>query len=163
MSNVPRFERLLSTRASDVLYHREAGAAPCPCRTALGYRNPKWHLENPSAPVCNEHGMLNAVVVEFAVKAFVQPVQAGAVRRLTGEYVQQLFGEIQMDDHLGMFPLSWGGNSLDFYEWSSAGEDYIVYDGRRFIVVSANKIPDPANGQPHHWEVGLRLVKNPRT
>lgn len=163
MSNVPRFLNLLSERASDATYHREAGAVPCPCRTPLGYRNPKWHVDNPTEPVCNEQGLLNAVVVEFPVKAFVQPVQAGAVRRLTGEYVAQMFGDIQMDDHLGMFPLSWGGNSLDFHGWSQAGEDYILYDGRRFLVVSANKIPDPADGQPHHWEVGLRLVKTART
>ena len=162
MSNVPRFLNRLSISGSDTVYHREEGTLPCPCRTPLGYRDPKWHALNPAAPVCNEQGMLTQTVTQAVVKAFVQPVQAGAVRRLTTEYAQQLFGEVQMDDHLGIFPLVWGGVTLIFYDWSQSGEDYVLYDGRRFLVVSANKIPDPADGLPHHWEVGLRLMKTER-
>lgn len=162
MSNVPKFTSLLSVRGSDAVYHRESGGAPCPCRTPEGFRDLKWHRDNPGAPLCNEQGLLAVATAEVLVKAFVQPVQSGAVRRLTTEYVQQLFGEVEMDDHLGIFPLVWSNVTLSFYDWSEAGEDYVLYDGRRFTVVSANKIPDPSNGQPHHWEVGLRLMKTER-
>lgn len=157
--NVAKFLRLLLRDGSAATYHREAGAVVCPCRTSLGYRDLKWHKDNPGAPVCNEQGFVTVNVTQVGVRAFVQPVQAGAVRRLTTEYVQQLFGEVQTDDHLGIFPLSWGGVPLNFYDWSQAGEDFVLYDQRRYVVVSANKIPDPSGGGLHHWEVGLRLVK----
>jgi hypothetical protein len=278
MSNIARFNALLSVNGSDAEYHREGAGTPCPCLTSLGYRNLKWHqpvevayepgdvpfaavasgggnvtgsvryvvgyrweipghavfdkLTTFSAPLitlneivsvifeefhaadfppdpvtsirlyrslndgalvqigqwadivppvnennlpnvvgpapvapppmCNEQGLIPTVLVSLPVKAFIQPVQAGAVRRLTAEYAQQLFGEVEMDDHLGIFPLSWNGVDLDFFSWSMGGEDYVRYDGRRYIVVSGNKIPDPSGGGPHHWEVGLRLVKTER-
>ncbi len=162
MSNVPRFLKRLEVSGSVAEYHREAGTVPCPCRTALGYRNLRWHKENPAQPMCNEQGYVTVATTATTVRAFVQPVQAGAVRRLTTEYIMQLFGEVEADDHLGIFPLSWNNVVLNFYEWSQSGEDYIAYDGRRYVVVSANKIPDPADGMPHHWEVGLRLVKTER-
>lgn len=162
MSNVARFNALAMKNGSDVTYHREVGTVPCPCLTPLGYKNLRWHKENPTEPMCNENGYVTVTTDAVAVKAFVQPVQAGAVRRLTTEYAQQLFGEVQMDDHLGIFPLSWGGVTLNFHDWSQSGEDYVLYDGRRYVVVSANKIPDPDGGGPHHWEVGLRLVKTER-
>lgn len=162
MSNVARFLALVTREGSDVTYHRESGGADCPCRTPEGYRDPKWHRDNPLAPQCNENGILPGVVLSAAVKGFVQPVQAGAVRRLTTEYAQQMFGEIEMDDHLGMFPLSYGGVTMNFYDWPQSGSDFILYDTRRFNVISANKIPDPDGGLPHHWEVGLRLMKTER-
>lgn len=162
MSNVAKFLALVEAEGSVVTYHREAGGNPCPCRTPEGYRDLKWHKANPGAPKCNEQGFLTPVITEAIVKAFVQPVQAGAVRRLTGEYMQGMFGEVESDDHLGMFPITYGAVTMDFYGWSQAGEDFIFYDGRRYIVVSANKIPDPDGGLPHHWEVGLRLVKTER-
>lgn len=162
MGHVAQFERLVSSRGSLVTYHREDGGVPCPCRTPEGYRDLKWHRDNPTEPMCNEKGMLPATVTNLAVRAFVQPVQAGAVRRMTSEYAQQLFGEVEMDDHLGIFPLEWGGTTLDFYDWPQGGADFILHDGRRFGVVSANKIPDPADGNMHHWEVGLRLLTNVR-
>lgn len=114
------------------------------------------------APVCNERGRINVVTTNLLVKAFVQPVQSGAVRRLTSDYMVQLFGEIQQDDHVGIFPLEWASVTFDFETWSQAGEDYIVYRGRRFLVVNANLIPDPADGENHHWELGLRLMKTER-
>lgn len=112
-------------------------------------------------PMCNEEGMLPdpGNTVEITVKAFVQPIQSTRATRLSAEYAAQMFGEVQSDDHLGIFAESWGGVELNFNNWSQAGEDYIEYAGRRFLVVNANLIPDPADGNPrHHWEVALRLI-----
>jgi hypothetical protein len=61
-----------------------------------------------------------------------------------------------------MFPLEWSGTVLDFRDWSEAGEDYILFDSRRFTIVNANKMPDPDGGGFHHWEVALRLMKTER-
>lgn len=113
-------------------------------------------------PVCNEHGEVDPIVTNMPIRGFVQPVQSGATRRLTSDYLVQMFGEIEADDHLGIFPTAWKGIPLEFQRWSQAGEDFLTYNGRRFIVVNANLIPDPANGEPHHWECGLRVVKNAR-
>lgn len=113
------------------------------------------------APMCNAAGMIPdpSTTQDFSVKAFVQPVQSGAVRRLTGEQLNVLFGEVETDDHLGIFPIEWEGHRLEFTDWSSTTKDYILYHGRKFTVVSVNLIPDPADGNPeHHWEVGLRLI-----
>lgn len=162
MSNVNAFERLVNERGSSAVYHREDGGTPCPCLTPEGYRDLKWHRDHPLAPVCNERGMLPGAIVDLSVRAFVQPVQSGATRRLTSEYIEAMFGDVRTDDHVGIFPLSVSGVSLDFEEWSEAGEDYVVYRGRRFLVVNSNLIPDPADGEPHHWEVGLRLMTNER-
>jgi hypothetical protein len=162
VSNVARFLARCQVSGSNVVYHRETGGAACPCRTPEGFKDLRWHIANPGAPECNEQGLLPAQTENVTVKGFVQPVQAGAVRRLTGEQAVLMFGQIQQDDHLGILPLTWSGVSLDFYSFSQTGEDYILYDGRRFFVVAANKIPDPADGLPHHWEIGLRLVKTAR-
>lgn len=161
MSNVPDFIAETERNGSNATYHREGGGTVCPCRSPEGYRSPAWHKAHPAEPVCNETGML-AVVTEFAVKGFVQPAQSAAVRRLTSEYVAALFGEVRSDDHLGIFPLAWKGKTLDFEDWSQAGEDFVIYDGKRYLVVNGNKIPDPDGGKPHHWEVGLRLIKSER-
>jgi hypothetical protein len=73
----------------------------------------------------------------------------------------ELFGQVQADDHLGIFPIEYGGYQLDFNNWGRSGEDYIQYDGRRFTVVNVNKIPDPDGGSPnHHYEVALRLIRD---
>jgi hypothetical protein len=80
---------------------------------------------------------------------------------LTSEQLTQLFGEIQTDDQLGIFPVTWMGHSLNFFDWPANTKDYLEYIGRRFTVISANLIPDPADGNPwHHWEVGLRLISS---
>lgn len=160
-STVPDFIGLLQRHGSVVTYHRDDSMVPCPCRTKQGYRNPEWHIQHPAEPVCNEAGMLPqpGTTAEFMVRAFVQPVQSGAVRRLTSEQLLQMYGEIQMDDHIGFFPVEWKGSLLNFYNWGEATEDYIVYNNRKFIAVSTNLIPDPADGNPwHHWEIGLRLL-----
>lgn len=161
MSTIPDFLGILTQHGSDVIYHRDDSVIPCPCRTPQGSRDPVWHIQNPAAPVCNESGMLPQVgtTANFAVKAFVQPVQSGAVRRLTSEQIQQIFGEIESDDHIGFFPVQWAGKTLNFYQWGQSTEDYITYNARKYQCVSANLIPDPSDGNPwHHWEVGLRLV-----
>jgi hypothetical protein len=161
VSTVGSFVALASQRGSSVLFHRADSMIPCPCRTPEGFRDPEWHDANPTQPVCNEEGMLPdpTNTTEITVKAFVQPIQSTRATRLSAEYLTQMFGEIQSDDHLGIFPVDWQGKSLNFADWSQAGEDYIEYAGRRFIVVNANLIPDPSDGNPrHHWEVGLRLI-----
>lgn len=136
---------------------------PCPCRTPEGFRDPIWHLQNPGAPECNSSGMLPqpGTTIEITVKAFVQPIQSTRATRLESEQrIIQLFGEVQADDHLGIFPIVWAGQTLQFHNWGSAGEDWVVYDGRRYTVVNANKIPDPGGDPAGHWEVGLRLVSS---
>lgn len=115
-------------------------------------------LPNDYPVLCNEEGLI-AVPVEFNVKGFVQPIQSTRATRLNAEILTEMFGEVQADDHLGILPCTWLGNPLDFREWSQSGDEYVVYDGRRFMVVNSNKIPDPDDGNPnHHWEVGLRLI-----
>jgi hypothetical protein len=70
-----------------------------------------------------------------------------------------MFGEVQADDHVGILPVEWNGNQLNFYDWGESGEDWIKYNDRYFQPVSVNLIPDPDDGNPrHHWEVGLRLI-----
>lgn len=108
---------------------------------------------------CNPEGLIPAATTEIGAKGFIQPIQSGAVRRLTGEQIAQMFGEIQTDDHIGIIPVSWGGQPLEFFDWPQSMKDFIIYNGRRFTVVSTNLIPDPADGNPaHHWELGLRLI-----
>jgi hypothetical protein len=152
------FQSLLLVMGSDVTYHREEGGAPCPCLTPEGFRSPAWHKANPLEPVCNEKGVLAPVVTEVDVKAAVQPVRASR-RRGVVERATELFGEIEQDDHLGVFPVNWQGAKLDFFDWSDAGEDYIVYDTRRFYAVAADKLPDTDGDPDHHWECLLRLLK----
>lgn len=161
MPPIQDFIALVSQHGSDVLYHKDDSLVPCPCRTPEGFRDPIWHLQNPDEPVCNEAGMLPSSATEnFMVKAFIQPVQSGAVRRLTTEQIIQFFGEVESDDHLGIFPTEWGTKTLNFYHWGAATEDWIEYNGRKYTAVSTNLIPDPDSGNPfHHWEVGLRLVE----
>jgi len=161
VGTVDDFIALAAARGSDVLYHRDDSFVNCPCLTPEGYRDPIWHIQNPSAPECNEAGMLpqGGTTSELTIKGWVQPVQAGAVRRLTTEQLFTLFGEIDTDDHLGIFPCSWGATLLNFYNWGPAQEDYVIYNTRKFQAVNANLIAAPDTGDPrHHWEVGLRLI-----
>lgn len=113
--------------------------------------------------MCNENGML-AAVDEFTVKASVQPVSAGGARRTrTSERVEALFpDEIRSDDHIGIFPVTWQGHTLDFFDFGDTGDDYILYDDRRFVVIAADKMPDTDGDPNHHWELGLRLVTTER-
>jgi hypothetical protein len=151
------FQSLLATMGSDVTFHREEGGVFCPCRTPEGFRSPAWHKAHPIAPVCNEQAVLAPDLKEYQVLASIQPIRS-ATRRIT-ERATELFGVIEQDDHLGIFPVEWNGNRLDFSKWSEAGEDFIVYDNRRFTVVAADKLPDVDGDPDHHWEVGLRLLK----
>lgn len=164
MPTVNSFLQLLNQNGSPAKYKRADSLIPCPCRTPEGYRDPVWHMQAPpGTPMCDENGMLPDpdTTVEITVKAFVQPIQSTRATRLSSEYIQQMFGEVQTDDHLGIFPYEWGGKALDFHNWSLSGEDYVEYDNRRYLVVNANKIPDPSGGNPnHHWEVGLRLISD---
>lgn len=163
MSTVQQFVSLCNTNGSTVRYVRADSTIPCPCRTPEGFRDPEWHAANPDQPVCNEEGMLPdpAHTVDISLKAFVQPIQSTRATRLSAEYISQMFGEVIADDHLGIFPESWGGTELNFFDWSQSGEDFIQYYGRKFLVVNANLIPDPSDGNPrHHWECGLRLMSD---
>lgn len=152
------FLRICVQSGSVFTYHKDDSTNPCPCVEPDGSRNPEWHLQHPLETVCNAAGMLpNAI--EFTAKGFLHPVQSGAVRRLTSEDLMTRFGgTVESDDHLGILPLDWSGNMLDFSNWGQATEDYVEYDGKKFQVVSVNKITDPMSGDPHHWEVGLRLI-----
>jgi hypothetical protein len=108
-------------------------------------------------PVCNAEGKL-PVITEIPIKGFVQPAQSTRATRLSDEFIQQMFGTVRADDHFGILPLAWNGQTLDFSDWSQNGPDYILYHGRKFFIVNANIIPDPANGADHHAEVGLRVL-----
>lgn len=111
--------------------------------------------------ICNESGLIPVAPVDISVKAFVQPIQSTRATRLNDEILTQLFGEVQADDHLGIFPYQWGATVLNFRNWSQSGDEFVEYDGQRFLVVNTNKIPDPSDGNPnHHWEVGLRLISS---
>lgn len=163
MSTTADFANLLAGNGSDVIYHRDDSMVDCPCLTPEGFRDPEWHEQNPSQPVCNEQGKLSdpSSTTNITVKAFVQPAQSTRLTRLGNEFVQAMFEEIQTDDHVGIFPCSWGGTTINFQDWSQAGEDYVIYNGRKFLSVNANLIPDPSDGNPfHHWEVALRLIGN---
>jgi hypothetical protein len=163
MSTVPQFTGLLLLKGSDAVYHKDSGLVPCPCRTPEGFRDPEWHLAHPTEPICNEAGFLPdpTTTTNISVKAFMQPIQSTRATRLSTEQLVQMFGEIQADDHLGIFPCEWSGTALDFYNWGTSGEDYVGYNGRRFTVVNANLIPDPDDGNPfHHWEIGARLISS---
>lgn len=162
MGTIEDFIALATQRGSTVTYHRDQSAIPCPCRTPEGFRDPIWHIQHPLESECNEAGMLPqpGTTAQFNFKGWVQPVQAGAVRRLTTEQLITLFGEIEADDQVGIFPCEWGGQLLNFYGWGPAGEDWIEYNDRRFTAVNANLIAAPDTGYPwHHWEIGLRLLK----
>jgi hypothetical protein len=112
-----------------------------------------------SPVLCNESGRIPAPVLDAMVKGFVQPIQSTRATRLTTEYIEVLFGNIQADDHLGIFPVEWEGIVLDFSNWSQSADDYLEYNGDRYFVVNANLIPDPGDGNPeHHWELGLRKI-----
>lgn len=159
MSVTAAFLNLVNLRGSPAIFHRESGGEPCPCRSVDGYRDPAWHEANPSAPVCSAEGMINFTITHLSVKAFVQPIQSTRATRLTSEYMAQMFGEVEIDDHLGIFPVYWSGNRLEFRDWSQRGNEFVHYHGRKFQVVNANLIPDPSDGNPeHHWEVALRLL-----
>jgi len=161
MSTVSQFVSLVSAHGSTVVFHRANSMIPCPCQTPEGFRDPEWHDAHPLESVCNEEGMLPdpSNEIDFALKAFVQPIQSTRATRLSTEFLTQMFGQVEADDHLGIFPEEWNGSSLDFYDWSQSGDDYIIYNGRKFLVVNANLIPDPSDGNPrHHWELGLRLI-----
>lgn len=155
------FARVLERMGSDVVFHREQGGTPCPCRSREGFRDPTWHRDHPLEPVCNEQGLLAAVVTEFTVKASIQPAEVRS-RSRPAERANDLLGDVERDDHIGIFPTSWQGTAIDFSRWSEAGEDYILYDGRRFIVIAVDKAPDVDGSPDHHYEVGLRLVKSER-
>jgi hypothetical protein len=159
MPTTQHFHKLLQDHGSDAVYHRDDSANACPCRTPEGYRDPAWHLANPNDPLCNEAGFLSDNPTHIPLKAFVQPIQSTRATRLSTEYLLQMFGDIEANDHLGVFPKTWGSAALDFNDWGRSGEDYIEFDGKRYTVVNANLLADASGGAVnHHWEVGLRLI-----
>lgn len=95
---------------------------------------------------------MNVTAVVF--KGFVQPTRI----RQQSQVILQLFGgEVETDDQVGIFPLTWGNVNLDFRNWGEAGEDWLKYAGIRYNVVGASTVPDPGDGEPHHWECALRV------
>ena len=145
MSTVGQFITLCQNHGSVFIYHRDDSMVVCPCRTPQGFRDPIWHIQHPTDPVCNENGFLAdpSVTSDFTCQGFIQPVQSGAVRRLTTEQILQLYGEIQTDDHIAIVPCEWQGKALVFTDWGLATEDWLQYNNRKFTVVNANLIPDP--------------------
>jgi hypothetical protein len=72
--------------------------------------------------------------------------------------INDLLGDVRSDDRIGIFPCEASGITISFNDWSDGGEDYIVYDGRRYMSVQADKLADIDGTPDHHWEVGLRLM-----
>lgn len=139
-----------------MLIHREGDAVACPCRSPEGFRDPSWHRANPTYPECNDAGFV-VQPIENTIKAFV--ISAGSVGSRGMSTVTQLFGQVQTDDHIGIFPVVWKGITFRFDNWSQAGEEYVEYNGLRFIVVAWVLVPDPHDtSKPHHYEVGLRRI-----
>jgi hypothetical protein len=153
---VAAFTAILNSGGSNVGYHRETGGTLCPCLTPEGFRDPLWHVANPGAPVCNANGLINVTITSITVKGFVQPLRS-AMQRISEDLVAA-FGEIQVDDHVGVFPITWAGTTLNFRDWPDNGPDYVSYDGRRYTVVGADKLADIDGDPNHHWETALRLI-----
>lgn len=144
---------------SDVVVHRETRGDACPCLTAEGFRDPAWHQVYTGYPVCNEEGLL-AVVSEVVVKGSVQPARTAYGR--PSQRANDLLGLVQRDDKIGILPCTWDGVGVDLTRWSESGSEYLLYDGDRYTVVSADKVPDVDGDPSHHWEVGLRLLSAQR-
>lgn len=164
MGTTEDFTALLNVHGSVAQYHRADSLIPCPCLTPEGFRDPEWHDAHPTEPVCNEQGLLPdpGHTTDISVRAFVQPSQSTRATRMSPEYLQQMFGEIQEGDHIGIFPCAWEGANLEFYDWGQSGEDWLLYNSRYFTVVAANLFAAPDTGHPrHHWEIGMRLIDTP--
>jgi hypothetical protein len=162
MTILSDFLGLVALRGSEIGYRRVLGYRDCNCVTPEGFRNPRFHLESGQLPVCNEEGKIPTEVIDVTIKGFCQPIQSTRATRLTSEVLIQLFGEVQADDHLVIAPCVWEGLTLDFMNWSQSGDEFIYYDGQYYLVINANKIPDPETGDPnHHWEAGLRKISTP--
>jgi hypothetical protein len=128
---------LLKTMGSDVVFHREDGGTRCPCVSPEGFRMPAFHRMNPTAPICNEQGFLNPTIIEVRTKAAIQPPRLRGNRG--AQRVDLLLGEVESGDRIGIFPVESAGVRMDFDAWSDAGEDYITYDGKRYLVVELTK------------------------
>lgn len=162
----PAFISLLKRRGSKALIHRDFSSIPCICLTDENYRDPQWHLDNPTYPICNKSGFLpasNEEIIDINVKAFIQPL-IGQGRRLaqSAGQLEELFGNIEVDDHYSVFPSVWNGQTVDFSNWSRSGDDFVLYYGsnitKKFTVVASVLVPDPATGDmDHHYECALRL------
>lgn len=164
MGTKEEFMALLRTNGVPCRYRRADSVIPCPCQTPEGFRDPEWHDANPEAPLCDERGFLHdpSATTDLIVKAFIEPSQTTRGTRLAPEYLAQMFGEFQEGDHIGIFPESWEGILLQFYDWSQSGEDFIQYNGRFYNVVASNLFMTPDTGEPRgHWECGLRLISTP--
>lgn len=167
--SISSFNQLLQRKGHDVTIVRDNSSLPCPCLTPQGYRNPEWHIENSNFPVCNKAGFLpanNEEIVVVTVKAFIQPILASRSSRMAlamnSGMVEKDFGNVLADTQLGIFPVRWNGNFIDFRDWSRAGTDYITIASdafdRKFTVVGVVLIPDPITGNAeHHYETNLRV------
>lgn len=111
---------------------------------------------------CNDDAMI-PIVDERRVKGFVQPAFI-STRSRSDQILLEAFGEMQADDHIGVFPLTYDEYALDFSDWSDAGSDWLEWNGLRFIAVTANLLPAPDNANVnHHWEVALRRINQDKT
>lgn len=151
---------LMNKKGTTIVWHREADLAPCPCLTPEGFRDPTWHAAHPQAIVCTDAGFLpDPFLVNF--KGFMQPISMGRTGRGSSvrQYVAEMFGDVRVDDYVGMFPYDWYGQILDFSDFSQKGDEWIEWNGWRFIIIAWPLIPDPFDTSKfHHWECLLRRI-----
>jgi hypothetical protein len=68
MTTRAKFESLVASNGSDVVFHREQGGTVCPCVSPEGYRDLTWHKTHPDEPLCNEQGRLDPVITNLTGK-----------------------------------------------------------------------------------------------
>lgn len=113
--------------------------------------NSLWAVPQPTTI---HHGILE----DRDIKGFVQPAFI-STRSRSNQLLMESFGEIQADDHIGIFPIMYNNFEIDFSDWSNSGTDWIEFNGMRFIAVAWNQLPAPDNTSVnHHWEIALRRV-----
>lgn len=168
MTATDSFTSLIHRKGTTLVYRKDqALSVPCTCRTEEGFRDPFWHLNNPSEPDCNEVGFLPqpGEQTEIVFKGFIQAVQSTRATRLSTEYQIRDFAQFEEDDHLGIFPYEWDGERLRVFEWGRSGED-VIYEpmfDRYYTIANVNNHYDPTvSNVLHHFEVGLRYITAPQ-
>src|SRR4029077_18763404 len=93
-STVAQVNALFQLHGSDVRFFRSDSKVVCPCATPEGDRDPSWHLQRPTAPVCDPSGPLPdpPATVDVAIKGFVQPVTSARGAKLPPETIIEMFG-----------------------------------------------------------------------
>lgn len=114
-----KIAKQIEKRGNTLTARIESGGDTCPCREPrTGYSNPQYHRDNPTAPICNEAGLINAVVEDITFKGFVLPVDEEHERKFSA------LGAIQKDDQTLFYS---GGVNLE-------GATFVQYAGRHYDV-----------------------------